>query len=215
VPPASGATGTGEQDSGGVRDRASGVASQAGDAGREVAQDAKERAGEVAHEAKDRARDLLQQARSEMSDQVTSQQERLAAGLRHLGSELTQMSRASDDPGYATQLAERGSGMADRLADWFEQREPADVMSEVQSFARRRPGAFLAIAAGAGLVVGRMLRGAKASNDGSSGQGSASATYTTATDTSLAPPAYVPSTTPVAPATSVPPTPGGGNVYRS
>lgn len=186
---------TSTYESEGVRERASGAASHAGEAGREVAQDAKERAGDVAHEAKERARNLMDQARSEVTDQASTQQERLAAGIRHLGAELSQMSRASDDPGYATELAERGSQTAERLADWFERREPGDVLREVQDFARRRPGAFLAVAAGAGLVVGRMLRGAKEAGE---------MTPTRRTSTTAAPPPPVMSTSDVPAATDVP-----------
>jgi hypothetical protein len=41
-------------------------------------------------------------------------------------------------------------------------------VDELQSFARRRPGMFLAITAGAGLIAGRLTRGLK---DASSGNG--------------------------------------------
>src|SRR5690606_21673137 len=143
-------------------------ASQATDAGRDLAHEAKERAGDVAHEAGERARDLLGDVRSGLSSQAGSQQERLASGLHHLGAELSDMSGASEDPGYATDLAQRGSDVAHRLGEWFEQREPGDVLHEVEDFARRRPGAFIAIAAGAGLLVGRLLRGAKDADGGSS-----------------------------------------------
>jgi hypothetical protein len=39
------------------------------------------------------------------------------------------------------------------------------VLDEVRAFARRRPGAYLAIAAGAGLLTGRLARGLAASDD--------------------------------------------------
>ncbi len=183
-----------------VRDRAADAASQAGD---------------VAHEARLRARNFVDQARYEVNQQAATQQRRLAAGLRHLGVELTQMSRSSDDPGYATELADRGSATAERLADWFERREPGEVVREVQDFARRRPGTFLAIAAGAGFVVGRMLRGARQDRD-----------TTPARDTPTTPPAPPPpvmSTADVPTAypttamgTSVPPTTGdASHVHRS
>lgn len=138
----------------------------------DVAGGAKDRAGEVVHEAGQRARSLMDQARSEVTSQAGTQQQRLAGGLRHLGGELGEMGRATGDPGYASDFAQRGEDAVNRVADWFEQREPADVLREVQDFARSRPGTFLAIAAGAGLVVGRMLRGARdAGSDGSGTSG--------------------------------------------
>ena len=51
-----------------------------------------------------------------------------------------------------------GSGWSDR--------KPGQVVDEMQSFARRRPAVFLVLAAGAGLVAGRLTRGLKdASSD--------------------------------------------------
>jgi hypothetical protein len=51
-------------------------------------------------------------------------------------------------------------------------------VDEVQSFARRRPGVFLALAAAAGLVAGRLTRGIKAaSSDGPAPAGDADTAY--------------------------------------
>ncbi|WP_069386700.1 hypothetical protein [Cellulosimicrobium cellulans] len=165
--PASG--GSGQQGSG-VKDRLGEAASSAGDAGREVAGEAKDKARDVAHEAKDRARGLVDQGRSQLQSQAQSQQQRLAGGLRTLGDELNQMASGSQDPGYASELVQRAGDATTRVADWFEDREPSSVLREVEDFARRRPGMFIAIAAGAGLVVGRLLRGMKDA-DGGSGSG--------------------------------------------
>jgi ElaB/YqjD/DUF883 family membrane-anchored ribosome-binding protein len=171
----------------GVKDRVSDAASHATDAGREVAGDAKEKARDVAHEATDRARGLVDQARSGLSSQAGAQQQRLADGLRALGDEMKQMASGTQDPGYASDLVQRAGDATGQVAQWFEDREPASVLREVEDFARRRPGMFIAIAAGAGLVVGRLLRGAKdAGSDGDPGGTASSSTgygttgYTTA-----------------------------------
>ncbi|MCR1984568.1 hypothetical protein NSA53_20265, partial [Cellulosimicrobium cellulans] len=171
----------------GVKQRASEAASHAGDAGREVAQDAKEKARDVAHEATDRARGLVDQTKTELSDQARTQQERLAGGLRSLGDELRQMADGTEDPGYATDLVRRAGDATGQVAQWFEDREPASVLHEVESFARRRPGTFLLLAAGAGLLVGRLVRGMKDAPDTGSdraqdgGTGSTSGSATSAT----------------------------------
>lgn len=170
TPPAPG--GTGQQGSG-VKDRLGEAASSAGEAGREVAGEAKEKARDVAHEATDRARDLVDQGRTQLRSQAQSQQQRLAGGLRTLGDELNQMASGSQDPGYASELVQRAGDATTRVADWFEDREPSSVLREVEDFARRRPGMFIAIAAGAGLVVGRLLRGMKDADGGSEGSGGA------------------------------------------
>ncbi|WP_419707072.1 hypothetical protein [Promicromonospora sp. NFX87] len=145
----------------GVKERAGAAASQLGEAGRETVRDAKERARDVAHEAGDRTRGLVDRTRNELGSQVASQQQHLAGGLRALGDELSQMSSGTQDPGYATDLVQRAGEATGHVAQWIEDREPGDVLHEVEDFARRRPGMFILMAAGAGLLVGRFLRGAK------------------------------------------------------
>ena len=157
------------QDRTGVKERVAETASHVGDAGRETAHDAKERARDVAHEAKDRARGLADRTRTELRSQAGSQQQRLADGLRSLGDELNQMAGGTQDPGYVSEIVERAGDATRRAAQWFEDREPATVLHEVEDFARRRPGVFLAVAAGAGLIVGRFLRGAKDAPDDGDG----------------------------------------------
>ncbi|WP_129788595.1 hypothetical protein [Promicromonospora panici] len=163
---------------GGVRERVAETASRVGDAGRETAHDAREGARDVAHEATDQARGLADRTRTELRSQAGSQQQRLAAGLRSLGDELSQMAGGTQDPGYASDIVERAGDATRRAAQWFEEREPATVLHEVENFARRRPGVFLAVAAGAGLIVGRFLRGAKDAPD--DGGGSTETAGTTA-----------------------------------
>lgn len=138
------------------------VASQAGDAAKGLAQETTQKAGEVAHEATRRARNLTGQARDELRGQAQAQQQRVAGGLRSLGDELTQMAASSPQHGYASDLAERAGYMSRSAASWFEDRDPGSVLMEVQDFARRRPGVFLAIAALAGVAVGRLARGMQA-----------------------------------------------------
>ena len=174
VPPTGASGGTSTMGTSSGSSSTSSTADDARRAASGVVEGAKERAGDVAHEAGERAKSLVDQARSEVTNQASSQQGRLADGLRHLSTELGDMSRSTEDPGYASELAQRGSDAVNRVADWFEQREPGDVMREVQDFARCKPGTFLAIAAGAGLVVGRLLRGARDADSGNDSGASAS-----------------------------------------
>jgi len=151
----------GGTDASGVKERVTEAASQAGDAGRETARDAKERARDVAHEATDRARGLVDRTRTGLRSQAASQQQHLARGLRSLGDELGQMAGGTQEPGYASDLVQRAGDATGHAAQWFEDREPAAVLREVEDFARRRPGIFIGIAMGAGLLAGRFLRGMK------------------------------------------------------
>ena len=114
---------------------------------------AKEQAGEVMSEARDQARTLFDRTRSEMGSQAASQQKRAAESLRSLSGELRSMAGSQQESGMATGLAQQAADKAGQLASWLQDREPGDLLDEVSSFARRRPGAFLALAAGAGVIA--------------------------------------------------------------
>jgi hypothetical protein len=51
------------------------------------------------------------------------------------------------------------------MADYLDRHGPEGVLREVQDFARRRPGAFLATALAAGFVVGRLGKGVAKADD--------------------------------------------------
>jgi len=148
-----------------AKDQAGAVAGSASDAGKHVAGVAGEQAGQVASEASQQVRDLVHQTRGELTEQAATQQKRVAGALRSLGEELHSMAQNSEQQGPATDLVKQAAERTGKVASWLEDREPANVVDEVTRFARQRPGAFLAIAAGAGLLVGRLGRGLKAAND--------------------------------------------------
>ena len=154
------------------------VADDAAEGGKHVARVAAGEAATVADEAKNQARSLWEQASSQLSNQAADQKSTLASWLRGLAEELRSMADApqrdlvaygspsAGTPGFATGLAERGANYARSAASWLDDREPSAVLDEVGSFARRRPGTFLVIAAVAGVVAGRLTRGLTAGEDG-------------------------------------------------
>jgi len=155
-----------------AKGQAGAVAGTASDAGRHVAGVAGEQAGQVASEASQQVKDLVHQTRGEFAEQAATQQKRVAGGLRSLGEELHAMAQNSEQRGPATDLVKQAAERTGKVASWLEDREPGSVVEEVTRFARQRPGAFLAIAAGAGLLVGRLGRGLKSANGDSSESGS-------------------------------------------
>lgn len=183
TPPAAGTTGSdsGTSTTDVAKDQAAQVGQGAVQAGQHVAGVAKEQAATVGAEAGRQAKDLLSQAHSEISQQASTQQQRLAQSIRSLGEELHKMTQPGEQAsGPAADLARQGAQRTREFASWLEQREPGEVLEEVKSFARRRPGAFLLLAAGAGLLAGRMTRGLQAaSSDQSSDQAQGSQLYST------------------------------------
>ncbi|MFF5504669.1 hypothetical protein ACF1E9_13120 [Streptomyces roseolus] len=137
----------------------------------EVGGTAKEQAANVVGEATAQARSLVDDLRGQLQGQARSQTERLAENVRRLAQELREMSEGgkpdSTMAGVARQLADGGEQAAARM----EQRGPEGLVGDLQDFARRRPGAFLAGAAVAGFLVGRTGKGVGAAS--STGTGAA------------------------------------------
>jgi hypothetical protein len=152
-----------------AKDQASTVAQSTAQAGQHVADVTKDQVGTVATEASSQAKELLAQARAELMKQAGQQQRRIAEGLRALGEELHSMTQHEGQSGVATELTRHGEQRSQDIASWLEQREPGHVVEEVTTFARRRPGLFLLLAAGAGLVGGRLTRGVKDASSDASG----------------------------------------------
>jgi hypothetical protein len=143
---------------------AANVKDTAADAASGVAEVAKSEVSNVATEAKYQLGNLVEQTLSELRGQVNNQQSQLASRLNGWASELGSMAAKSDDSGPMTDLAQEAARRGGGIAHWLDTHEPADVLQEVKRFARRRPVAFLALAAAAGVVAGRVTRGGVAAN---------------------------------------------------
>jgi uncharacterized protein YjbJ (UPF0337 family) len=148
-----------------AKDQAGQVADTAKQAGAQVAGTVKEQAGQVTAEAGKQAKQLLSQAQSELSEQAGATQQRVSEGLHALADELSGMAKNSDQDGPATDLARQAADKAHQAAGWLADRDPGALLDEVRSFARRKPGTYLAIALGAGVLAGRLTRGLTAPAD--------------------------------------------------
>lgn len=154
-------------------DRAQTVGHDSKQAAHDVAATAGEEARRTTREAKDQARQLWSQTRSDLTEQASVQQSRAATGLRELAEQLGSMARAADQDGPARGLVEDAARRAGDAASWLDGRDPGSLLEEARGFARRRPGTFLAVAAGLGVVAGRLSRSlvdeARDSDDSSGG----------------------------------------------
>jgi hypothetical protein len=170
----------------GAREEASNLTSEAGDAGRRVAGVAKGETKAVGSEARRQARRLADQVGSEVRQQAAHQQGRAASGLRNIGDEFSNMANGSGSgSGFAADIARQAGDRVGAAAQWIDERDPRAILHEVKSFARRRPGVFLAIAVGAGVVVGRLTRAlAQPSDDSDTSRSSTTGTAGVRTGTS-------------------------------
>jgi len=132
--------------------------------GQRVANTVAEQAKVVLDEGKGQARNLTREVGQQAHEQSKLQKDKAASGLRSLGAELQSMvdgqGGQGGQGGLATDLARQASTKLHDLAGWLDQREPGDLLDEVRAMARRKPGTFLLGALAAGVVAGRLTRGA-------------------------------------------------------
>jgi len=141
-----------------ARDEARQTAQVAGDEAGNIANEARAQASNVASEAASQVRDLAEQVRAQAQEHAGAQQQMVASQMRSFCDELSSMASNSEQPGTATEVVRQTSQRIREAASWLESSDPADVLEAVRDVARRRPGAFLAGAAVAGLAVGRLTR---------------------------------------------------------
>ena len=159
-----------------LKEKAADTAQAAKEGGAQVAGTAADKAKDVAAETKRQARDLLGEARGQMHQQATEQHRNLVSNLRSVGEELRSMTERSERNGIASALASQAGDRVRGAADWLDKRQPGDLLEEIRSFARRRPGVFLLGTALAGVAAGRLTRGAAAAQSEQSGGSTDAAT---------------------------------------
>lgn len=139
----------------------------------------------MAHETRRQAQDLLRQGQSQLKDQTVAQQQKAAQGLTSLATELRSLADGTSQgaPGPARDLLQQASGYLEGFADKLQNREPAQLLDEVRSYARRRPGMFLLGAAAAGIVAGRLTSGVRAAHSDSNTSGRTPTNYVDPTPT--------------------------------
>jgi len=110
---------------------------------------------------------LAGQARQQTTTRLNDQKERASAGLESAAHALRQTSqtmREKDEIGVS-QYADQAAMQLERAARYLHTHDVSDLVSGVETFARRRPSLFLGAAFGLGFLATRFLK--------SSGQGGA------------------------------------------
>jgi hypothetical protein len=141
------------------------VAGTATEGARQVASEASRQASQLTSEALDSARTLVGEATGSLREQAGQQTERAATGLRTLSDQVRALAEGRpDEAGPAGDYARQAGEKLQQVADRLESGGIEGALSDLQGFARRRPGVFLLGAAAAGFAVGRLVRGAQAAN---------------------------------------------------
>jgi hypothetical protein len=137
------------------------VAQDAKASGKQVAGTAADEGKQVLAEGRRQVKDLTAQAGQQVDEQSRVQKDKATAGLRDLADELRAIANGTGgQSGIATDLAQQAATKVHDVAGWLETRNPGEIVDELRGMARRRPGAFLLGAVAAGVVAGRLTRGA-------------------------------------------------------
>ncbi len=161
---AAGKSGSGDSKKSAAKNEAKQVGQEGKDAAKDLAGTAASEAKSVAAEAGSQAKDLMGTLTSEVKNQAGTQQQKVTDGIRSISDELKAMAEKSDNEMVAN-LVRQASQRTDTAASWLENRDAGDILDDVKSFARRKPGTFLTIAAGTGVLIGRLTRGLKGNRD--------------------------------------------------
>jgi hypothetical protein len=149
-------TGSAAQEAAG---RAAEVSSVAAQQASEVASTAADQARQVGTEALAQTRNLLEEARQEVWRQGQAQTDRAVGGLAHLRDQARAL--LDGQPDEAGALVDQGRSVVaklDEVTRRLESRGLGGVVDDLERFARRRPGVFLAAAGAMGFAAGRLVR---------------------------------------------------------
>jgi hypothetical protein len=133
------------------------VASTAKDSAAHVAEAAGHELHAIKAEATDAAKSLVGDARQQLRTQAADQASKLSSTLGDLSSQLRSMAEGGS-PGLAQDVIRDISQRADAVRNRLDERGIEGALDDAKRFARNRPGLFLAGAAAAGLLVGRVIK---------------------------------------------------------
>lgn len=153
-----------------ARDEGKQLAHTAADSTKQVASTVKGEASNVAGEVSTQVRSLAGQASDQVRGQVDQQRSKAAEALRTTRDEFSSLASKGEYSQLTNELTRRAAEQAGRVADYLENTRPSEILDQIRSFARRRPGAFLFAAALAGAAAGRLLRSATTEDTSTSAQ---------------------------------------------
>jgi hypothetical protein len=155
----------------------------------DVADEVRTQAKAVAGQARQQIDGFVDQARDEIRQQAEQRNDQAAGQLRTLSERITALAEGRPEgAGPLVGLLHDAEDQVRRLAGRLEQRGPQGVMDDVSTFARRRPGMFIAAAVGVGLLVGRAVRAGSSNQQTNATERQSGATQISTPRLSLEPP---------------------------
>lgn len=128
--------------------------------GRQLKDEARSKGEKVGRQAKEEMGNVIGDARSKARDQADDQTHRAAGALRGMADQLNSMASGAGEEGMMVDLAQNGADRIRSFANHIDDSGIDGIVNDVENFARRRPGVFIAAGMGVGMVLGRVLRSA-------------------------------------------------------
>jgi hypothetical protein len=139
-----------------AKEQASATTGRAGQAAGEVGSTALDQAKAVTGEARRQTEHAVSGLRERVTHEMEDQARRAAGTVRQWADDLAALADNAPGESQARSLVAQAADGGHRAADYLDRHGVAGMTEDLKGFARRRPGAFLAGAALAGLAVGRM-----------------------------------------------------------
>jgi hypothetical protein len=137
----------------------------------DVADEIRQNARQLRSQATERGTAMLHDVQDRVSGAIDQGKGRLANEICAIGDVLQDAAgRLEGEHGAAGRYARMAAEQVNGLGDFLRDADPERMLSEFQSFARRRPEVFLGGAVLAGLLLGRFLRSHEPRRDYGSGQ---------------------------------------------
>ena len=144
--------------------------------GNQTTEQAKQQTQQIARQARQQASQLANRGSEQVKSQLANQKHQAAQRMTPLQTALRetahQLRSQGQDP--IAQYADRATDQLERLSGYLRETDVDEIIDEVRSFARGRPGLFLGGAAALGFLATRFLKSSsqEEQEDGGSEEGS-------------------------------------------
>ena len=108
-------------------------------------------------------RNLIDKAEQQARDRLNATKKDAALTLSSVASTLLSSSTQlkEEQQNLAGEYVEKAAGQIDRLATYIQNADPAEVVDNVERFARRRPAVFIGAAFALGVIGARFLKSSR------------------------------------------------------
>ncbi|HEY2866883.1 MAG TPA: hypothetical protein VGJ02_07315 [Pyrinomonadaceae bacterium] len=128
----------------------------------------KDSATDLYEHAKDTASDSYDAVATKAKTAVNEQKNQFSAGLktvadsiRHMGGQLRDAPESNRLTDVTSDFTGKAAGTIDNVANYFDRKDPREMVRDVQGFARRNPAIFFGTAFALGLLAARFLKSSK------------------------------------------------------